>query len=404
MKRRAELEDVSLSLLGDLPDPDPDAQAHSKRLVRVIRDEMDANGGAISFARFMEMALYEPGLGYYSAGSEKFGCQGDFVTAPLVSSLFSRCLARQCQQVLEFLGGGDILELGAGSGVMAADILLELESANCLPEHYFILDVSADLRVRQEQMILMRASHLLGQVCWIDSLPRGPLTGVILGVELLDALPVHRLRVDSAGLQELYVCVTAERLTWLAEAAEPALARAFEGHLGGLLQHLPDGYATEFNRALPLWLEAIAKVLSAGLMLFVDYGYPRREYYHPERADGTLLCHYRHRAHSDPLRLVGLQDITASVDFSAVAESAVAVGLDVRGFTTQVHFLLGCGLDELLEMADPSKTREFMELTRQAKQLTLPSEMGERFKVMALARNCDTPLRGFEVKDHRAKL
>ncbi|MEE9286802.1 MAG: SAM-dependent methyltransferase [Gammaproteobacteria bacterium] len=404
MKRPAMAGNVLFDSFGDFQAPDRDALAHSQRLVQVIKDEIDSHGGRISFARYMEMALYEPGLGYYSAGSEKIGFLGDFVTAPEISPLFSRCLAHQCQQVLQSLDDGSILELGAGSGAMAADVLLELERLGSLPKQYLILEVSGDLRARQKAVIGERAPHLSGQICWLDSLPRDPLRGVILGTEVLDALPVHRLRVNSAGIQELCVSVKSGGFRWVAQEPEPGLACAFEQHLGELLHGLPDGYTTEFNLNLPMWLGGIAEALSVGVILFVDYGYPRREYYHPQRTEGTLLCHYRHRAHADPFRFVGLQDITAWVDFSAVAEAGVAAGLDVQGFTPQAHFLLGCGLDELLTASDPSDTRTAVELTRQVKLLTLPSEMGERFKVIALAKNSDMPLRGFAVQDHRAKL
>ena len=389
-----------------LPQPDPDALQHSARLQAMIHDEIAAAGGAISFARFMALALYAPGLGYYSAGAHKLGAAGDFVTAPELSPLFGQCLARQCREVLQRLGGGDILEFGAGSGALAAEVLLTLEALDCLPRTYAILDLSADLRARQRETLSARAPHLLSRVKWLDQLPETGFRGVVLANEVLDAMPVHLLRYAGAGFEELRVICEGEGLGW---RGEPIRDGTLAAHAQALEKELGDGvfcpgYTTEINLAAEGWVNGVASFLEAGLCLIIDYGFPRREYYHPDRRDGTLMCHYRHHAHDDPLALVGLQDITAHVDFTAVAEQALAAGLEVAGYTSQAHFLLGCGLGALLAGADPSDTRRYLTLTQQVKKLTLPQEMGELFKVLALRRGLEGPLMGFSIQDRRSAL
>ncbi|MDG4553276.1 MAG: SAM-dependent methyltransferase [Candidatus Competibacter sp.] len=387
-----------------LPVPDPAAAAHSARLLKRVRAEIDAAGGAISFARFMDLALYAPGLGYYRAGARKFGPDGDFVTAPELSPLFSRCLARQCRQILEALEDGILLELGAGTGIMAADLLRELRALDTLPERYAILEPSGELRQRQRQTLAERAPDLLDRVVWLDALPEPGLRGVVLGNEVLDALPAERFRVTATGPRRLAVAWTETGLNWVEGDEDPTVTAAVARIEGELGRRLPPGYTSEYVPHLAAWLRAIAEPLTAGALLFIDYGHPRRDYYHPERAVGTLLCHYRHRVHDDPLFLPGLQDITASVDFSAVADAALAAGLDVAGYTPQNYFLFGCGLLELLAEVDPADTLRYLEQSRQVKLLTLPGEMGERFQAIALTRDLDLPLRGFSVRDERGRL
>jgi len=388
----------------NLPAPGAAAQAHSDRLCALIRDEIAACGGQISFARYMALALYAPGLGYYSAGSYKLGEAGDFVTAPELSPLFSRCVARQCQQVLTDLGGGDILEVGAGSGVMAADVLAELESLDCLPEHYFILEVSADLRQRQQETVAERVPHLAGRVHWIDALPAAGFQGVVLANELLDAMPVHVFGMATAGQHEHYVACDDGRFVWRdGPLSDARLAEHIVTLIDGQGEFAP-GYVSEINLAAEDWLRSIAALLTRGMVLLIDYGFPRREYYHAQRSGGTLMCHYRHRAHPDPLILPGLQDITAHVDFTALAEVASESGLSVAGFTTQAYFLLSSGLNDMTAASDPNDVRQHLLLMQQVKKLTLPSEMGELFKVMALTRDVDVPLLGFTFQDQRRRL
>jgi SAM-dependent MidA family methyltransferase len=385
----------------ELPLPPPEAQAHSGKLQSLIRDEIEAVGGHIGFDRFMELALYAPGLGYYSAGSHKLGEAGDFVTAPEISALFSRCLARQCAEVLGGIGGGDILEFGAGSGVMAADILAELEQLGCLPEQYFILELSADLRQRQQQTIETKVPQLAGRVAWLETLPEEGFSGVVLANEVLDAMPVHRFVLHNGQPHEL--CVVWNGQGFVLEEGAPDAA--LFTRLKKLQQEyaLPDGYSSEINLRAEEWVQSLGSVLQQGVVLLIDYGFPQREFYHPQRHEGTLMCHYRHRAHGDALRLVGLQDITAHVDFTAVAEAALEANLGVRGFTNQANFLIANGLMELLS-GDEGGMQEQLTLAAQVKRLTMPGEMGELFKVMALTRGWEGGLRGFSLRDDRGKL
>lgn len=386
-----------------LPPLTAEEAAHSRRLAHRIWEEIDVCGGWLSFERFMEMALYEPGLGYYSAGASKFGVSGDFVTAPEVSPLFSRCLATQCGEILQQVGGGAILEFGAGSGVMAADLLNELAAQRCLPERYLILEVSADLRERQRELVRARAPAHAARVEWLDRLPQ-EFRGVVLANEVLDALPVQRFRIRGEQINSLGVTWQLGRLDWSethASAELEAAVRRIETNLG---ERLPDGYTSEINMRLAPWIGGVASVLREGVALFIDYGLPQRQYYRSERRAGTLLCHFRHRFHDNPLINVGVQDIGAWVDFTAVAEAAVAADLKVAGFATQAHFLIGNGLEQLLAPADGQELAARVQLARQAMLLTLPGEMGERFKVIGLSRGFDQPLRGFGVRDLAATL
>ncbi len=389
-----------MSVALDLPALAPEEAAHGERLAERLRAILAREGGWIGFARYMQAALYEPGLGYYSAGARKFGPAGDFVTAPEVAPVFSRCLARQCAEVLEHLGGGDVLEIGAGSGVMAAGVLAELERLGRLPARYRILDVSADLRERQRDTLAGAVPHLLGRVEWLDRLPE-PFDGVTLANEVLDALPVERFAIRGGEVDSLGVAWQFGRFEAAPARASAELlrrVRAIEQDLGA---PLPDGYVSEVNLGLGEWLAAIAGAQRRGVQLFVDYGLPRREYYAAERRAGTLLCHFRHRFHDDPFARLGLQDITAWVDFTAVAEAAVAAGLEVAGYTTQAQFLIGCGIADYVADVSDLDVVGRVNLSRQVMVLTLPGEMGERFKVMALARDYDRELRGFTVRDLR---
>jgi SAM-dependent MidA family methyltransferase len=382
-----------------LPEPGPEAAAHSERLQTLIKEEIQVQGGSIPFARFMELALYAPGLGYYSGGLHKFGREGDFTTAPEVSPLFSQSLAVQCAQVLEKLEHADVLEAGAGSGVMAADILAELEQLGQLPDRYFILELSGELRQRQRQTLQAKVPHLLGKVQWLEALPLSGFRGVILGNELLDAMPVQRFRIQDNEVRELHVVLQGDGFAYQARPAGKDLLDAVRNIEAQLGEPFADGYESEINLAAQGWLHSISEIMEVGLLLFVDYGFPRHEFYHPQRSGGTLMCHYRHRAHPDPLVLVGLQDITAHVDFTAMAETAQACGLDVLGFTTQAHLLLSLGIEQRVAQAG-----DVMQVAQQIKQLVLPSEMGELFKAIAFGKGLDLPLTGFSFQDQRARL
>lgn len=388
------------SSLRELPPPSADAAAHSAALTQCIRKEISAGGGVISFARYMELTLYAPGLGYYSAGARKFGAAGDFVTAPELSLLFSRCVARHCAGLLTGMGGGEVLEFGAGSGVMATDILLELERMQALPLRYAILEVSADLRARQRETLAARVPHLLARVQWLETLPEN-FVGVVLGNEVLDAMPVHRFRWRAGRVRELGVSWNGDSFVWCElPVCTPRLAARVQDIAAA--EALPEGYESEVNLAAEDWLHSLAGMLRRGVALLFDYGFPRHEYYHPQRSGGTLMCHYRHRSHPEPLILPGLQDITAHVDFTAMATAAADAGLEVLGFANQANYLIGTGLLELAQEA--GDVREQLEVAAQLKRLMLPGEMGELFKVLAVGRDVTDAGAGFVVRDERYRL
>ena len=363
----------------------------------MIREQLDAAGGWLPFESFMELALYAPGLGYYSAGGAKLGAGGDFTTAPELSDLFSICVARQCADVLEQTGGS-ILELGAGTGRMAAKVLETMASIGRLPERYAILEVSADLRDRQRVRIEQLPKALQERVVWFDRLPSQPLSGVVLANEVLDALPCHRVVVREGVPLVLGVAALSDDALAFVERERPAdeqFAAAWKRLSRELPYELTDEYRTELCLRADPWIASLADCLERGVMLFFDYGLPRAHYYHPQRSQGTLRCHYKHRVHDEPLINVGVQDITAWVDFTRIAEAADAAGLQVRGFATQAAFLLGLGIEGLVRDARQSS---------EARQLLMPGEMGEAFKAIALARNFDEPMRGFSVQDLRHSL
>ena len=388
--------------ISELPAPDVHERAHSEALAGLIRRTIAAAGGAIPFSRFMELCLYAPGLGYYSAGRRKFGAGGDFVTAPEISPLFGRCVAHACAAVLAATGGGDILEFGAGSGRLAVDILGELDALGRLPAHYCILERSADLRVRQRDLLRARLPHLQARVVWLEQLPEYGFRGVMLGNEVLDAMAVERFRWNGREAELFHVTAADDGFAWRYGAADAATRSAIARIAGEYA--LDEGYVSELNTSLQPWLRSMAERLACGMMLLIDYGYPRREYYHVQRSSGTLMCHYRQHAHADPFYWPGLQDITAHVDFTAVAEAAVAADLAVCGYTTQAHFLLDCGLDRLLQEAMAGADLEYLRLAQQAKTLILPGAMGERFQCIALTRALDIDVPGFRGPDFRHRL
>lgn len=379
-----------------LPTPEAAEQSHSDQLIQVIRNEIANSGGNIPFDRFMELALYAPGLGYYVAGQRKFGATGDFITSPEISPIFARCLARQAQQVLKQLPACELLEFGAGSGILAADILAELEKRASLPERYLILDISPDLRLRQQETLQQKVPHLLAKVEWISQLPE-KFCGFIIANEVLDAMPVQRFRIGEEWVEEQVVTIDDQgSLTAQYKPADrPGLIQRIDEI--NKINPLPVGYLSEVNQRATSWMRALSSSLQQGAILLIDYGYPQQEFYLPERSTGTLMCHYRHRAHDDPFKLVGLQDITAYVDFSAVADTAHEAGLRVDGFATQAHFLMGCGLDQIIAQSDPNDLINHLELMQGVKKLTLPSEMGERFKVLGLSRDLREEPIGFSL-------
>jgi SAM-dependent MidA family methyltransferase len=399
-----------------LPALSPEERRHSRSLAGHIRAQLAAAGGWLSFERFMELALYAPGQGYYSAGSVKIGVGGDFVTAPEVSDLFNRCVARQCAEILTATGG-EILELGAGTGRMAAVILSALAAQGVLPERYAILEVSADLAARQRAHLAQLPPPLRERVVWLERLPGSPLRGVMLANEVADALPCRRFTWRDGAVSELGVALaeaasfganaasggpaaSGEEVSFREQgaAADAALARACEGLLASLEGEPPQGYTSEVCLRVEPWIASLSECLGRGVLLLCDYGLPRRHYYHRERASGTLRCHFKQRAHADPYINVGVQDITAWVDFTRIAEAALAANLTVSGFATQAAFLLASGLEGFVAEADGAQRAR---LAGEARRLVLPEEMGEAFKLMALTRGYDTPLSGFALQDLR---
>ena len=379
-----------------LPAPDPAARAHSDQLAAAIAAEISAAHGWISFARYMELALYAPGMGYYAAGAAKFGAAGDFVTAPEISALFGRGLARQVAEVLK-ASQPQVLEFGAGTGKLAADLLGALGEACTV---YLILEPSPDLRQRQAATLARLAPAHAHKVRWLDALPDA-FAGCMVANEVLDAMPVHLLHYTPAAVMERGVTVLAEgRLAYAERPAQGALLQAAQA----LPAQGETDYVTELNLAARAWIAALAGCLTQGAALLIDYGFPAREYYHPQRSGGTLMCHYRHHAHDDPFFLPGLNDITAHVDFSAVADAGEAGGLELLGYSSQASFLIDCGIADLLAEVPAEDSARYLPLTNQANRLLSPAEMGELFKVMLLGRNVDLQALGFQSGDRSRRL
>ncbi len=351
----------------------------------------------------MELALYAPGLGYYSAGARKFGPDGDFVTAPEISPLFGACVARQCAEVLAALPWGNLLEIGAGTGRLAGEILARLESLGQLPSRYLILEISADLRERQRAHLAQRLPHLIDRVSWLDAPPAQGFDGVVLANEVLDALPVRRFCWSRHQVLEMGVAREDRGFTWSGRPADASVV-GYCAKLRAAGGDWQDGYTSEYCARLGAWTAGVTRSLRRGAVLWFDYGLPRAHYYFPERRSGTLLCHYRQRAHDDPFRYPGLEDITAWVDYTLLAEASAGAAFSLAGFTTQTYFLAGNGIDvemQRLAAGDPSRQAR---LANQARQLMMPGEMGERFKVMAWMRGLQVPLAGFDLRDVRESL
>jgi len=370
------------------PSPSPEALTHSELLTGLIRREIVAQNGWIPFTRYMEMALYTPGLGYYSAGSRKFGETGDFITSPELSQLFGRTLARQVAEIMSY-SAPHVLELGAGSGKLAVDLLAELEKLGNLPDSYSILEISADLRARQQALIRKRHPQLLDRVKYLDVLPE-MFSGAIIANEVLDALPVHLVHWRKSNISERGVALMDNNFVWQErQISDAALLQAAQNI------SVPDDYISEVCHSARGLINSLAQRLEQGTMLFIDYGFGAREYYHPQRSSGTLMCHYRHQVHDDPFLLPGLQDITAHVNFTDITECGIDAGLELTGYTSQAHFLINCGIIDLLNDTSPENLRDYLPLSAQLQKLTSPAEMGELFKVIALGKKMTEPLFGF---------
>jgi SAM-dependent MidA family methyltransferase len=384
--------------LRHLPPPDGNDCARSRALQARLLSEIDRDG-FVPFARLMDLALYTPGLGYYASGAPKFGAAGDFVTAPETTELFGRALAAQAAELIES-GCDTLLELGAGRGMLAADLLSELERRDRVPSCYRILEVSAALSELQRATLTQRAPHLRDRVQWLTRLPER-IDGLVLGNEVLDALPVALIVSRDDGIHELGVGRRepgSDELAWKERPAGGELLQAARE------LDLPPGYTTEIHLSAQGLVRSLGDALGRGLVLFLDYGFVRREYYHPQRSGGTLMCHYRHHVHDDPLQLIGLQDISAHVDFSALAAAAREAGLDVLGYATQAQFLINCGILDLLASVPIADTARYAAAAAAVQKLLSPAEMGEAFKVIAFGRGVRTPLRGFVSGNRRATL
>jgi SAM-dependent MidA family methyltransferase len=374
---------LMLRTRSSMPEPSPEARAHGDRVAALIRGEIEAAGGAIGFDRFMELALYAPGLGYYAAGARKFGtggAGGDFVTAPEISPLFARALATQVAQVLR-LTAPHVVEFGAGTGRLACDLLAALDAQGVDVERYDIVELSPDLRQRQREAIAD------ARVRWLDAPPEG-MSGAIIANEVLDVMPVRLFVRGGGDVAERVVALREGSLAFASRPADDELAAAVAG-IEAEVGRLPEGYGSELGSVARGWMRSAGQWLAHGALLAIDYGFPRREYYHPQRIMGTLMCHYRHHAHADPLWLPGLNDITAHIDFSAMAQAAHEGGLDVLGYTSQAHFLINCGLLELLQQDRTPQS------ANAAHRLISEAEMGELVKVLAVGRGIEAPLAGF---------
>lgn len=388
----------------NLPPLSPAAQAHSDATAAHLRKTISANGGWLPFDHWMAEALYAPGLGYYAAGNVKLadaddGAKtpaGDFVTAPQLTPLFARTIARQAAQVLRQTQTQAVLEFGAGTGALAEGVLRELDALGLDQTQYLILEVSADLRARQAE----RLASFGSRVQWLDSLPNA-FAGCVLANEVLDAMPVSLFcwGEDGAVLERGVALDAQQGFVWSDRPAPAALAQAVAARMPAL-----PGYVSEINLQGEAWIAAMGSWLDRGAALLVDYGFPRSEYYHPQRAGGTLMCHLRHHAHGDPFTAPGLQDITAHVDFTAMADAALEANLQVLGYTSQARFLMNAGLMDLLEQLDPSDAQQYAQAVAPVQKLLSEAEMGELFKVLAVGRGMTEPLAGFSRGDRLGKL
>jgi len=380
-------------MITSLPTPPPDALAHSHQFLRYLIAHIQKNNGSLSFADYMDLARY------YISGTQKFNVGGDFTTAPEISPLFSQCIARQCEQIFPLIADqADILEFGAGTGRMAADILNYLATENVLPRHYYILELSAELKKRQEQTIATICPDLLPKVQWLKNLPV-EFSGVILANEVLDAMSVHRFHITN---NQIYTLDVTEKNGLLKDHLLSTKIKALLDLF--VSQEWPETYTSEINLNIQPWIKSLSACLKQGAILLIDYGFSKPEYYHPQRTQGTLMCHYQHQAHTDPFYYPGLQDITAHVDFSAVYQAAIATGLEILGYTQQASFLLGCGLIELLQKQHILSEKEKAKQNHAINLLTSPAEMGEIFKVMMLGKKIDEACMGFSLSDRQDRL
>jgi len=384
--------------ISSLPDPPATEREHSARVVDAVREEIARSGGWISFAHYMQIVLYAPGLGYYVAGARKFGPAGDFVTAPETTKLFAQALAAQVAPILAVTAAHEIVELGAGSGALAADLLNALAKLDALPSRYAIVEVSPDLRERQRASVARIAPDHAARVEWLDALPAA-IDGAVVMNEVLDAIPPHLIvRRNGQWLERGVTCGVS--LKWEDRPLDDESMRALAA------ERFPAAgdYVSEINPAAEALVEDLGRRMTGGAFLVIDYGFPQREYYHPQRSEGTLMGHFRHHAHANPFLWPGLSDLTAHVDFTAIALAGERAGLRVAGYTPQAAFLLACGiLNRLRDVGDPSSVAYLRE-TAAVHKLTSPAEMGELFKVLALAKSSNVQWPGFAIADRSHRL
>ena len=368
-----------------LPLPDSDALTASHALQQLIAAEIEQQGGAIAFSRFMELALYAPRLGYYSGGAAKLGAAGDFTTAPEITPLFGATLARAAAAIIA-QSAPNIIEFGAGTGKLARDVLTALQADGVAVESYTIIELSGELRARQQE-----ALKDFAQVRWLDGFPDA-FSGVVLANEVLDAMPVELVVKTAGGWRRQMVTVEAGRFAYVQHELDAALMEQLLRQIPGA-DTLPEGYLTEIHPVACGFMASLARMFESGkgAALLFDYGFPAHEYYVDQRSGGTLMCHYRHHAHPEPFYLPGLQDITAHVDFTAMALAAQDAGLEVLGYMSQAGFLLGCGIGELLMRTDPEDAVRFLPQSKAVQKLVSPAEMGELFKVLAVGRDVELP-------------
>lgn len=396
----------------DLPKPTSEDLERSIALSHIIRQEMDSQNGSISFSRYMDLALYHPKYGYYAASPNLFGAQGDFTTAPEISPLFAHCFAKQIKQMFEHLPSKNILELGAGSGRFANDLLSVLINEHCSIEHYYIYEKSSLLKQRQQSLLSCDA-NLFSKCIWLDDLP-DTFEGIIIANEVLDALPVDCFKIVNNEIKERSVSyqhrsssvtpISEYQFNW--QLTQPTSIE-FIKHVSEIINRysLPNGYESEINLTMQNFIVSLINRLTKGFFLFADYGYGQREYYRPERHQGTLTCFYKHRTNHDPFLLPGLQDITAHVDFTRVAEIATEHACSLAGFTTQTAFLIACGLIDLMtEQEQQLSPTETFDLQQAVKLLTLPNQMGERIKIMAFCKQIELDLLGFKLQSEKRNL
>lgn len=382
-------------------EPEASACRHSVAVTRHIRDRIKDAGGVLPFDEYMEAVLYAPGLGYYAAGNRKFGPGGDFVTAPELGPLFGQCLAREAGPVLASLNQACVLEFGAGSGALAVSLIEALSALDQLPKRYCILEISPDLRERQRKRLEPIANQHGLDIEWLERMPEEPLQGVILANEVVDAFPVTRFRVVNGKPVRAGVCIDGDGFTWewIDDLGDD------QSTVDIVREHqLTDGYISEICPRATAWMGALASALQQGVVLVIDYGFPAAEYYLPERSAGTLRCHYQHQAHNSPLIYPGIQDVTSHVNFSALADAGRESGLEVLGYTSQEAYLLGLGLLELAAPQPNDDEKQILKTAAEVKELILPSQMGEAFKVMAFGKQIDKPLQGFKLRDRSASL